>query len=805
MTVTASDLTLLEAAALLSGSSEWDSRPLPERGIPSFVLSDGPHGVRRQLGSGDHLGIAASEPATCYPTAATVANSWDPVLAEQMGQALGREALALGVDVLLGPGLNIKRSPLCGRNFEYYSEDPILAGRMAAGLVRGIQSQGVAATPKHFAVNGQELRRMASDSVVDEATMREIYLTAFEIVVREAHPRALMSSYNRVNGTYANEHPQLLTEILRQEWGFTGMVVSDWGGSNDAAAAAAAGSSLEMPAPGLHSAREVVTAVKEGRISREAVYARAAEVITMAASAPSARTPEADRPGFDVDAHHALARRVAEESIVLLRNQDDVLPLALGTRVAVIGDMAKTPRYQGSGSSQINPTRLESTLEEIAGNGLQLVGYAQGYDRQGKPDQALLDEAVALAGRAEVVLAYIGLDELSESEGLDRSHMRLPQVQTRLLEAVARANPNVVAVLSAGSAVETAWEEHTRAVVHTSLSGQAGASAALRVLTGAVNPSGRLAETYPVRYEDNPTSAWFPATGELALYQDGPYVGYRYYTTTSTPVAHPFGFGLSYSSFDYSGLSLDEAGAHLTVTNTSATDGAEVVQMYVTAPAGVWGPTRELKGFVKVSVPAGKSVAVTVPFDDYTFRRYSVTEGRWIRPAGTWTVRVGRNAEDLPLEETWEVEGDPVAPADPALGHYLDGRVTQVGDSEFAALLGRPVPQPDTSGRIGLNSPVSDLAHGRSRIGKLAVKILERQKAKADASGKPDLNILFMLNMPLRAMGKMTGGMVSAEMVDGIVDFTNGRGLHGLRTIVGGFFRNRRQDKATQKRLDAAH
>ncbi|SDM72558.1 glycoside hydrolase family 3 C-terminal domain-containing protein [Actinomyces ruminicola] len=803
MTTTASELTLLEAAALLSGSSEWDSRALPARGVPSFVLSDGPHGVRRQLGSGDHLGIAASEPATCFPTAATVANSWDPDLAEQMGAALGQEALALGVDVLLGPGINIKRSPLCGRNFEYYSEDPLLAGRMAAGLVRGIQSQGVAATPKHLAVNGQELRRMASDSVVDEATMREIYLTAFEIVVREAHPRALMSSYNRVNGTYANEHPHLLTEILRREWGFNGMVVSDWGGSNDAAAAAAAGSSLEMPAPGLHSAREVVAAVEAGRISRDAVYARAAEVIAMASAAPSTRTAAADRPRIEVEAHHALARRVAEESIVLLRNQDGILPLAPGTRVAVVGDMAKTPRYQGSGSSQINPTRLENLLEELSNTELELVGYAQGYDRQGAPDQALLDEAVALAGRADVVLACIGLDELSESEGLDRSHMRLPQVQTRLLEALYRTNPNVVAIVSAGSAVETAWEEHTRAVVHTSLSGQAGAGAALRVLTGAVNPTGRLAETYPVRYEDNPTSAWFPATGELALYQDGPYVGYRYYSTTGTPVAHPFGFGLSYSSFEYSGLSVDEDGAHLTVTNTSAVDGTEVVQLYVTAPAGVWGPVRELKGFAKVPLAAGETVAVSIPFDDYTFRRFSVNEGRWVRPAGTWTVRVGRNVEDLPLAASLEVDGDPLAPADPALGHYLDGTVTEATEAEFAVLLGREVPQPETSGRIGPNSPVSDLARSRSRIGRLAVKVLERQKAKADASGKPDLNILFMLNMPLRAMCKMTGGMVSAEMVDGIVDFVGGHGLRGARTLVGGFFRNRRQDKATQRQLDS--
>ncbi|MDU0349505.1 glycoside hydrolase family 3 C-terminal domain-containing protein, partial [Actinomyces sp. MRS3W] len=662
--------------------------------------------------------------------------------------------------------------------------------------------QGVAATPKHFAVNSQELRRMASDSIVDERTMREIYLTAFEIVVREAGPRALMSSYNRVNGVYANENPHLLTEILREEWGFTGMVVSDWGGSNDAGAAAAAGSSLEMPAPGLHSAREVVAAVKEGRISREAVYARAAEVIAMARAAHS---HDAQRPTFDADAHHALARRVAEESIVLLRNQDGMLPLAAGTRVALIGDMAKTPRYQGSGSSQINPTRLDNILDAFAATGLELVGYAQGYDRQGAPNEALLREAVALAGRADVVLACIGLDELSESEGLDRSHMRLPEVQTRMLAELAKVNRNVVAVVAAGSAVETAWEADTRAVVHTSLSGQAGASAVLRVLTGAVNPSGRLAETYPVRYEDHPTSAWFPATGEAAVYRDGPYVGYRYFTTTGTAVSHPFGFGLSYSTFDYSDLTVDEVGAHVCLTNTSDVDGAEVVQLYVSAPEGVWGPARELKGFTKVRLAAGESVAVTIPFDAYTFRRYSAAEKRWVRPAGTWMLRVGRNVEDLPLEASWEVDGDVVDPADPALGHYLTGEVTAATDAELAVLLGRPVPQSAASTLLDHNSPLSDLAHAKSRLGHLVIRVLNRQKAKADASGKPDLNILFMLNMPPRAMAKMTGGMVSQDMVDGIVDFANGHGLRGLRAIVGGFFHNRRQDKATQRRLDAPH
>ena len=398
----AADLSLIQAAALLSGSSEWDSRPVPAASVPSFVMSDGPHGVRRQLGDGDHLGIAASEKATCFPTAATVANSWDPALAERMGEALGREARALGVDVLLGPGLNIKRSPLCGRNFEYYSEDPLLAGRMAAGMVRGIQSQGVAACPKHFAVNSQELRRMASDSVVDERTMREIYLTAFEIVVREASPRALMSSYNRVNGTYAHENAHLLTEILRSEWGFDGMVVSDWGGSNSAVDAARAGGSLEMPGPGLYGARQIVAAARAGELDEAAVRARAQEVLDMAAAA--AALGEADP--VDLDAHHELAVRIAQDSVVLLRNQGRTLPLAEGTGVGVVGDMARTPRYQGAGSSQVNPTRLESALDVLSDGaaGLAVEGFAQGYERQGGPDDQLIAEAVELASRCGTVL-----------------------------------------------------------------------------------------------------------------------------------------------------------------------------------------------------------------------------------------------------------------------------------------------------------------------------------------------------------------------------------------------------------------
>ena len=486
----ASDLTLLQAAALLSGSSAWDSRAIRAAGVPSFVMSDGPHGVRRQLGDADHLGIAEAEKATCFPTASALAATWDPDLAREMGEALGVEARGLGVDVLLGPGLNIKRSPLCGRNFEYFSEDPILAGRMAAGLVEGIQSTGTAACPKHFAVNSQELRRMASDSIVDARTMREIYLTGFEIVCRTAKPRAIMSSYNLVNGVYAHENKHLLTDILRTEWGFDGMVVSDWGGSNSAVEAARAGGSLEMPAPGLAGARQIVAAVEAGELEAADVYARAQEVLNVAAASAGLPAPTP----YDLEEHHELATRIASEAITLLRNEDDLLPLSVGTSVALIGDLADTPRFQGSGSSQVNPTRTEAPRELLqaqgeAARGLVLTGYARGYDRHGGTSDALIAEAVALAARSDVALLYVGLDELAESEGLDRPHMRLPDGQDRLVEAVLAANPRTVVVLTGGASVEMPWAGSVPALVNGYLTGQGGAGAMLDVLTGVVNPS----------------------------------------------------------------------------------------------------------------------------------------------------------------------------------------------------------------------------------------------------------------------------------------------------------------------------
>ncbi len=799
----ANDLTLLQAAALLSGSSAWDSRAIPAANVPSFVMSDGPHGVRRQLGDADHLGIAESEKATCFPTASAVAATWNPDLAREMGEALGLEARGLGVDVLLGPGLNIKRSPLCGRNFEYFSEDPILAGRMAAGLVQGIQSTGTAACPKHFAVNSQELRRMASDSIVDERTMREIYLTGFEIVCREAQPRVIMSSYNLVNGRHAHENKHLLTDILRDEWGFDGMVVSDWGGCTDAVGAVRAGGSLEMPAPGLEDARRIVAAVEAGELDAADVYARAQEVLNVASASAGLPAPTP----YDLDEQHTLAARIASEAITLLRNEDDILPLSAGTRVALIGDLADTPRFQGSGSSQVNPTRVEAPRELLEAQGedargLVLTGYARGYDRHGGTSDALIAEAVALAVRADVALVYVGLDELAESEGLDRPHMRLPDGQDRLIEAVVAANPRTVVVLTGGASVEMPWADSVPALVNGYLGGQGGAAAMLDVLTGVINPSGRLAETYARSHEDHPTAAWYPATGPLSYYREGPFVGYRYFTTAGVDVAFPFGYGLSYSRFEYSDLEVNQEGATLTITNTSERDGADVVQLYVSAPGGVFGPARELKGFAKVEVAAGESVRVTIPFDRYTFRHWETSRGAWETEAGTWTIYVGHNVEDTPLSATLEVEGITPSPIDPALGHYLSADLAGVTNGEFAVLLGRTIPTAHPKDEITASDPMSELIRAKSWLARLVGRKLHADKAKADAKGDPDLNVHFALNMPLGSIAKFTNGAVSADMIDAVIEVINGHFLRGITRTVIRYVANARANKATQRELD---
>ena len=777
-------LTLEQKCALLSGETVFTTRGYKNAGIPSITLSDGPNGVRKQAGAADHLGLNPSVPATCFPTsAATVACSWDPALGEQLGRAMGEEAAAQEVSVLLGPGLNTKRSPLCGRNFEYFSEDPYLSGKLAAAYVRGIQSNGIAACPKHFAVNSQELRRMASDSVVDERTLRELYLTGFEIVVKEAHPKTIMSSYNLVNGTYANENAHLLQDILRRDWGFDGAVVTDWGGSNDHALGVKNGSTLEMPAPGGDAVRELLKAVETGKISESDVDARLDELLTLVLDTHAA--VENHSRSFDADAHHALARRAAAESAVLLKNDGDLLPLAAGASVAVIGDFAETPRYQGAGSSAVNSIKVDTFLDCLKDSGLHSVGFAAGFDRQGKPDDAKKAEAVALAKKADTVLLCLGLDEIKESEGLDRADMKLADNQIELLQAVQQANPNTVVIVSAGASLETPWLAHCRALVYGALGGQAGAGAMVDVLTGKINPSGKLAETWANAHADTPAKDNFAGAGRTVQYREGLYVGYRYYQTAGVPVAFPFGYGLSYTSFAYSNLQAASNGVTLTVTNTGKRAGAEIVQLYAAKPgAEVFRPAQELKGFAKVQLQPGESKTVTIPLDDKAFRYWNTKTDSWEIEGGTYELRVGASSADIRLTAAVEVNGTsaPNPYAGKALPHYTSGKVQRVPDDEWETLLGRPIPA-DTV-KIDRNMTLGELNHSRSPLCWLVWAVLTMMLNASYKRGKPDLNVLFQYNMPLRALAKMTSGAISMGMVDGIVMELQGFWIIGLVRVI---------------------
>lgn len=802
-------MTLEEKAALLSGKGEWQTWNLDRLEIPSIYCSDGPHGIRKQAGTGDHLGLNPSLPATCFPTAATIANSWDPALGEEIGKALGEEAAVQGVDIVLGPGLNIKRSPLCGRNFEYFSEDPVLAGKMAAGYIRGIQSQGVYACPKHFAVNSQELRRMAMNAVVDERTLREIYLTGFEIAVKEGGAKAIMTSYNQVNGSYANENVHLLKDILREEWGFDGIVITDWGGSNDHIKGVQAGSDLEMPNPGLDSARQIIAAVKEGRLSEETVNTnvdRMLDAILTLSENRKKRKESGVEDKFDEKAHHLLARKAAAESAVLLKNSEQILPLKPETRVALIGDFAFEPRYQGAGSSVVNTTTLDKLSSLIEDSDLQLAGSTRGYLRTGEIDEVMEKEAVDLAASADVVLYCFGLDELSESEGLDRTHMRIPQNQIHLLEAMAKVNKNIVGILSAGSAVEMSWHHCLKGLLHGYLYGQAGAGAMLDIITGKVNPSGKLNETYPVRYEDTPAFRYFPSVERNSEYRESIYVGYRYYDTVKARILYPFGFGLSYTQFNYSNLKVDNKGIEFCLTNTGEMDGSEIVQFYVgKKDARVFCPEKELKGFSKVFLKAGESRNIRIDFDDKTFRYWNIRTSKWEKEDGEYRLMVGASSADIRLETEIHVDGttEEYPYYTNRMPSYYSGKIQKVEDAEFEALLGGPIPDGKWSGELGINDAVCQMYYAKSPIARYIYRVLTDKKKKNEEQGKPDLNLLFQYNIPFRAIAKMTGGLVSMEMVEGIVTIVNGHFFSGLGTVIAGFFRNRKLNRQYIRKLTA--
>ncbi|OKP81571.1 glycosyl hydrolase [Paenibacillus helianthi] len=696
-----SQMTLEEKAGLCSGLDFWHTKGIERLGIPSVMVTDGPHGLRKQAESADHLGLHNSVPATCFPSAAGLASSWNRELIRRVGEALGRECQAEDVAVLLGPGANIKRSPLNGRNFEYFSEDPYLSSEMAANHIQGVQSQGVGTSLKHFAANNQEHRRMSTDAVIDERTLREIYLASFEGAVKQSQPWSVMCSYNRVNGEYASESETLLTRILRDEWGFEGFVVSDWGAVNERVKALQAGLELEMPSSGGIGDAKIVAAVNSGELSMETLDLAVERLLNFIGKRTENRMENAS---FDPGEHHRLAREVARESMVLLKNEDSLLPLAQEGKIAIIGEFAKKPRYQGGGSSHVNPTKLDDAfaeLQAVAGASASFQ-YAQGYELgSDEINEELLREAREAALQSEVAVLFLGLPDRYESEGYDRSHLSLPASHIALIEAVAEVQENLIVVLSNGSPVEMPWLGKTKAVLEGYLGGQAFGGAVADLLFGAVSPSGKLAETFPVKLSDNPSFLNFPGEGDKVEYKEGLFVGYRYYDKKELEPLFPFGFGLSYTEFEYSDLVLDKTGisdtetVHVSVTikNTGSRAGQEIVQLYVSdIESSFIRPLQELKGFQKVALQPGEAREVSFTLNKRAFAYYNIGLRDWHVESGTFRIGVGASSRDIRLNATLEVASTTEIAVsfhrNTTVGDLLDNPLTAETAKKFSSIFG---------------------------------------------------------------------------------------------------------------------
>ncbi len=764
---------MAQRITLVSGRDFWTTQPI-DGIVPSVMLTDGPHGLRKQVGASDHVGLADSLPATCFPTAAGLAATWDPDLLEEVGAALGREARAADVAMLLGPGLNLKRHPRGGRNFEYLSEDPHLSGVLAAALVRGIQSQGVAACPKHYAANNQETSRMVLDTLIDERTLRELYLRGFEIVVERSAPAAIMTAYNLVNGQYASDSTHLLRDVLRGEWGFDGLVVSDWGGANDLVAGLAAGMDLEMPGGASTFDAEIAAAIADGRLAEADLDRAAVRVVELALGWEQLRAQD-PAPTPDFDAHHALARRAAAAGTVLLAN-DGLLPLPATGTLAVIGAFASEPRYQGAGSSKVNPTRVDTLLDALTAQGGVEVRHAPGYDpATGDTTPALMARATALAREADHVVIVVGLPARAETEAVDRTDCRLPEGMTHLVEVLLDVNPRAAVVLMNGGALELDWADRPAALVEAHLGGQAGGSALADVLLGSLEPGGRLAESLPVRVADLPADAHFPGHPRQVQYREGLNVGYRFHDTYGVPARFAFGHGLGYTTFAYGEVTVAGSGTDLTVsvelTNTGARPGSEVVQVYVAdVESSVHRPAKELAGFTRVSLEPGARTRVEVALDRRSFAVWDTAAHDWLVEAGTFEILVGASSVDIRGRVRVEVDSaDTLAPAPPAVG-------ASATDAEFAALLGAPIPAPAPVRPFTRTSTIGDLTS--SRAGRpLAAALMwgiSRRISAEDLDGAPDVLRSVMATMPLRTFVQMSGGALSLSGLDRVLAGLNG-------------------------------
>ena len=766
-------MTLEDKIALCSGENFWETKKYEQYGIPSLFMCDGPHGLRKQENAADMLGVHASRPATCFPAEVTTAGSWDAELLAAIGAAIGEEAREQGVGLVLGPGANLKRNPLCGRNFEYFSEDPYLAGKLAAGFIRGMEAQGISTSLKHFAANSQELSRFTSNSVLDERTLRELYLTAFEIAVKEGKPSTVMCAYPKLNGVHCSDNKRLLTDILRTEWGFGGMVVTDWGAMNDRIEGFRAGCDLNMPGGSDYMEKEVLQAVKDVTLPESCVDDSARRVLKLVLRAAETLKEKA---ACDYEAHHALAKRAAIEGAVLLKNEGGILPLQQDAKIAVIGAMAKELRYQGAGSSHINPTGLSQPLDFLPD-----AIYASGCDDRGDTTDALLDEARAAAEQAEVAVIFAGLPDRYESEGFDRDDMKMPAGHLRMIEAVVSANPNTVVVLLCGSAVECPWADRVKAVLYMGLPGQAGGEAVADLLYGRISPSGKLAESWPLAYGDVPSSEIYGKTAD-ALYQEGVYVGYRYYDKAGVPVRWRFGYGLSYTEFSYSELTVNGDTVSVAVRNAGKCAGAEVVQLYIGAPQdGLHRPLRELKGFQKVFLQPGESRNVTFSLTD---RSFAVWQDGWEVPGGTYAVCVGgltasieKSGETLPIP-AWQK------------GSWYECCTGKPKQADWEAMLGhRYTPPVLKKGSFTMDNTVMEMKD-YSLIMKIMFKAVEATVAKGYGGKRDYENPNFRMQMassagaPIRSM--MISGGMKGGVLPGMLEMANGHFFRGIWKMIKG-------------------
>jgi len=787
-------MSLEEKVQFCSGADFWSTKALTDHKIPSITLTDGPHGIRKISGGGATPGASQTAPATCFPPACTTACSWDRGLLQEMGSAIGKEALQEGVSIVLGPGVNIKRNPLCGRNFEYFSEDPFLTGELAKAWINGVQSEGVGVSLKHFAANNQENHRMSTDSIVDQRTLREIYLSAFEKVVKEAKPATVMCSYNRLNGIYASDNTFLLRQILREEWGFEGVIVSDWGAVNDRIEAFKAGLDLEMPSSGGFFDREVIEAVNNGVLPEERINESVDRLLNLIFSAFENRK-EGYR--YDADAHHALAQKIAANSAVLLKNQDALLPIDRQSRIALIGALAKEPRFQGAGSSWINPTYLSNAIDGFDAQKLNNT-YFPGYLLNGHQNDQLILEAVTKARDCDVAVIFAGLPPSFEAEGFDRPDLCLPSEQNKLIDQVADANPNTVVVLTGGAPVEMPWLHKVKAVLNMVLPGQAGGLAVVDLLNGAVNPSGKLAESYPNCYADVPSAGFFEEGERQAQYREGIYVGYRYYDKTNCEVCFPFGHGLSYTTFEYSDLKISQneikSGEGLIVTvivkNIGKLDGAEIVQLYVgELEPKVFRPEKELKGFSKIFLHAGQEGQVEFQLDSRSFAFYGTQTQSWIVPDGTYQISIGASSRDIRLTGEVIVHGTTVQD-DPSEqpSWYKDprGKPTQ---ADFERLLGHPIEllSKPRKGEYTLYSSLRDMQ--KSLVIKIMLKSIESTIAK-DFGGVDYSDPNFKGTMetvatnPVKNLVMSSAGKFSLSTAQGLVDMANGHYFKGLKSFL---------------------